>query len=120
MTVYVDDMQADFRGMKMSHMLASTDEELHKMAQAIGVARRHWQSPEKTSGSHYDICQSMKKRAISLGAVPITLRQAALMNWHRKQHGNLCTPEEAAAAYEDRTGRKLDCARPAQAQHTLF
>lgn len=28
MTVYVDDMQADYRRMKMCHMVADTDEEL--------------------------------------------------------------------------------------------
>lgn len=120
MAVYVDDMQAEFHGMKMSHMLASSDEELHEMARAIGVDRRHWQSPEKTSGSHYDICQSMKKRALRLGATPITLREAALMNWHRKQHGTLCTPAEAVAAYEASTGRKLECGRSAPTQNTLF
>ena len=64
MTVYVDDMNAQYGRMKMSHLLADTDEELHQMAAKIGVARKWWQSPEKTSGSHYDIALSKKVLAI--------------------------------------------------------
>lgn len=95
MAVYVDDMKAPFGNMIMCHMLADTDEELHRMAEAIGVSRRHWQSPEKTSGSHYDICLAKKALALRLGAIPITLRQAAAMNAHRRVHGNLGDPDGA-------------------------
>lgn len=95
MTVYVDDMNADYRGMKMSHMLADTDEELHAMALTIGVARKWWQSPEKTSGSHYDIALSKKAAAIKAGAVQITWKQAGCMNTRRKVTGELGKPEEA-------------------------
>ena len=55
MTVYVDDMRANYGRMVMCHMIADTDAELHAMAAKIGVQRKWWQSPEKTSGSHYDI-----------------------------------------------------------------
>ncbi len=48
MTVYVDDMQAQYGRMKMCHMIADTDEELHAMADLIGIARKWWQSPAKT------------------------------------------------------------------------
>jgi hypothetical protein len=84
MTVYVDDMRAPFGRMLMCHMLADTDEELHAMADRIGVARRWWQSPAKTSGSHYDIAQSKRALAVKAGAVAITLRQAAKMNALRR------------------------------------
>lgn len=94
MTVYVDDMCAPYGCMKMCHMLAGTDEELHLMAARIGVARKWWQSPEKTSGSHYDICLPKKARAIELGAVPVMLRQMAAMNMRRKRTGYLGSPSD--------------------------
>ena len=95
MAVYVDDMKAPYRGMLMCHMLADSDEELHAMASRIGVARRWWQSPERSSGSHYDICQSKRALAVAAGAVEITLRQAAVMNMRRRVTGSLGNPEEA-------------------------
>lgn len=97
MTVYVDDMKAKFGRMVMCHMLADTDEELHAMAARIGVARRWWQSPEKTSGSHYDIALSKRALAVAAGAVEITWRQAGCMNLRRRRTGELGRPEEAEA-----------------------
>ena len=95
MTVYVDDMNAQYGRMKMVHMLASTDQELHEMAAKIAVARKWWQSPEKTSGSHYDIFLSKKVLAIQFGAIEITWRQAGAMNTRRKITGELGKPEDA-------------------------
>ena len=95
MTVYVDNMKAAYGRMTMCHMLADTDDELHDMAQKIGVARRWWQSPQHTSGSHYDICLSKRAIAVSLGAIEIDIRQAAAMNFRRRVTGDLGTPEEA-------------------------
>lgn len=73
--VYVDDMykypMGQFRRMKMSHMIADTEEELHIMAQRIGIARK-WHQRD-----HYDICMSMRDKAILLGAQPITLQELA-------------------------------------------
>lgn len=102
MTVYVDSMKAAYRNMVMCHMLADSDEELHDMAAKIGVDRRHWQSPEKTSGSHYDICKTKRALAIKYGAVEITLRQASGMNLRRRMTGQLGAHEDAeqwASAY---------------------
>ncbi|KVD71816.1 hypothetical protein WK57_30465 [Burkholderia ubonensis] len=76
MTVYVDDMRAAYGRMKMCHMVADTDEELHAMAARIGVARRHHQKPG-TVHSHYDVCMSMRVRAVKLGAVEIDRRKLA-------------------------------------------
>ena len=95
MTVYVDDMKAGFGRMKMCHMLADTDDELHAMAALIGVARKWWQSPERTSGSHYDIALSKRALAIQAGAVEITLRQAGAMNSRRRVTGQLGDPADA-------------------------
>jgi len=95
MAVYVDDMRAPFGRMVMCHMLADSDEELHAMADRIGVARRWWQSPAKTSGSHYDIALSKRALAVSAGAVEITMKQASAMNARRRVTGSLGEPADA-------------------------
>jgi len=95
MTVYVDDMRAPFGRMIMCHMIADTDDELHAMADKIGVARHWWQSPPKASGSHYDIALSKRALAIKCGAVVITARQCAAMNGRRRVTGELGKPEDA-------------------------
>lgn len=76
MSVYVDDMFASLGRMKMCHMIADTSEELHEMAQKIGVARRWVQHPG-TPTEHYDVCKEKRERAVRLGAEEITLRQIA-------------------------------------------
>lgn len=70
MSVYVDDMRAPFGRMIMCHMLATTDEELHAMADKIGVARR-WHQKAGTPHSHYDICLTKRALAVKLGAIEI-------------------------------------------------
>lgn len=78
MTVYVDDMKAAFqpahrpgRRYVMCHMIADTSEELHAMADRIGVARKWFQ------GDHYDITQSKRALAVQAGAKQISLRELA-------------------------------------------
>ncbi|MEX3983713.1 DUF4031 domain-containing protein [Paraburkholderia sp. EG287A] len=99
MAVYVDDMYLYSMGrlgrLKCSHMIADTDEELHAMAARIGIARKHWQSPQKTSGSHYDIAMSKRALAINAGAVAISMKQLAAMNARRRETGVLGEPETA-------------------------
>lgn len=68
MAVYVDDMRAQYGRMVMCHMIADTDEELHAMADRIGVSRR-WHQCAGTSRSHYDICLSKRALAIQHGAI---------------------------------------------------
>ena len=75
MTVYVDDMRAKYGRMIMCHMLADTDDELHAMAEKIGIARK-WHQHHGTDRNHYDICMSKRKMAVDLGAVEITMRDA--------------------------------------------
>lgn len=69
MSVYVDSAFLAYRRMKMCHMLADTLEELHAMADRIGVARRHFQSD--SSAPHYDICKAKRALAVKFGAVEI-------------------------------------------------
>ena len=73
MSVYVDDMNADFGRMKMCHMIADTEDELHVMADAIGVSRKWYQ------GDHYDICLSKKAKAIANGAIEIEWAELSRM-----------------------------------------
>lgn len=63
----------------MSHMIADTEEELHAMADKIGVARRWHQ------GDHYDITQAKKALAVAAGAVALTKRQLAKMATRRRR-----------------------------------
>lgn len=69
MSVYVDDAKHRLGRMLMCHMLADTEEELHRMADAIGVAREHYQ------GDHYDVCKQARTHAIRLGALEVTPRE---------------------------------------------
>jgi len=76
MTVYVDDMylypMGKYRKMRMSHMVADTEDELHAMVDKIGVKRKWYQR------DHYDVCESKRVLAIKHGAVAITLREMAI------------------------------------------
>jgi Protein of unknown function (DUF4031) len=102
LTVYVDDMyrypigrlKVDRYEMKMSHMISDTDDELHAMAAAIGVARRWHQ------GDHYDISLSKRAIAVARGAVEITYRQCGLMSSNRKITGSLGAPETALQVWK--------------------
>jgi hypothetical protein len=98
MTVYVDDMYlysiGQYGRMKMSHMLADTTEELCIMARKIGVPLR-WIQHAGEHGEHFDIAMSKRDVAISLGAVRITMKQAAAMNARRRATGELGDPADA-------------------------
>lgn len=100
MTVYVDDMKARYGRLIMCHMIADSDDELHAMADRIGVARRWHQSPPRHH-SHYDIAQSKKALAISFGAIVITTQEVAMMCRMRKETGSMGSPEEAARWYDE-------------------
>lgn len=69
MSVYVDSSLYGYGRMVMCHMIADTPEELHAMADRIGVARRWFQAPPKASFWHYDIAKSKRSLAVSAGAL---------------------------------------------------
>ncbi|WP_126223480.1 DUF4031 domain-containing protein [Burkholderia ambifaria] len=129
MTVYVDDMYLYPMGrlgrLKMSHMIASDEDELHAMAERIGVARKHWQPPTRSSGSHYDICMSMRGLAINAGAIPVTIRQLVTMNARRRVTGELGDPTTAEDWYREhfaarRAGRAVAPGPLPKGQRSLF
>lgn len=68
MTVYVDDAVHRFAGMLMCHMAADTLDELHSMADKIGLNRQWFQ------GDHYDICKNKRALATRLGAKQVRPR----------------------------------------------
>lgn len=93
MTIYVDDMKAEFkpahragRTYVMSHMIGSSFDELHAFAKQLGVARKWFQA------DHYDITQSKRQLAFRLGAVPITWRQCGKMAMEFRRTGKLPKP----------------------------
>ncbi len=69
MSVYVDNAIYPYGRMVMCHMIADTLDELHAMADRIGVARRHYQGPPKTQTPHYDICKAKRALAVKHGAI---------------------------------------------------
>lgn len=71
--VYVGTREYKYGRMIMSHMAADSLEELHEMAQSIGVAKKHFQN--KKGKPHYDICKQNKKKAIKLGAKEVDDRK---------------------------------------------
>ncbi len=74
MSVYVDDMYAEFGNMLMCHMVADTHSELIHMAQAIGVNVGWIQKPMQL-GEHFDIAKSKRQKAVAHGAIEITWRE---------------------------------------------
>ena len=76
--VYIDNMNAPYRGMKMCHMIADSTEELLEMADKIGVNRK-WIQDAGTYNEHFDICQAKKAKAVQLGAKEITMMQLGRM-----------------------------------------
>ena len=97
MTVYIDDMYlyaiGEFRGMRMSHMIADDDVELHAMALRIGM------NPERYQGDQYDVPLPRRALAIEAGAIAITYRQAGAMRRRRAVEGHCGPPEVAIAWY---------------------
>jgi hypothetical protein len=81
MPVYVDNFYetgVTFRGMKMSHMMADTTEELLAMVDKIGVQRK-WIQDAGTSQEHFDVALEKRTLAIKHGAIEVGMR--ALCSW---------------------------------------
>jgi hypothetical protein len=89
MTVYVDTMQAPFKGMLMCHMIADSEQELHAMAAAIGMPRKSYQR------DHYDISMEMKQLAIQKGARLIGMRELAALVFLGRAGQPMGDPETA-------------------------
>jgi beta-lactamase superfamily II metal-dependent hydrolase len=84
-SVYVDNPRIPWNGWIMSHMTADTDEELHSMAQSIGLKRSWFQGPPDHSIHHYDVTETKRKLAIKNGAVQEDWRDQAVIARHKAQ-----------------------------------
>ena len=76
MPVYVDKTFTAYRRMQMCHMLADTLDELHAMADQIGLRRAWFQSH---STPHYDISLTKRRLALQAGAIEIDRRQVVAL-----------------------------------------
>lgn len=89
--VYVGTWKWPYGRMIMFHMATDGDlEELHQMADKIGIKRKWFQNDYQGTeyhSPHYDICQSKKKLALEFGAVEINDRELV----------KLCFPKMAKA-----------------------
>ena len=85
MPVYVDDAfrEGDHWGRWRGggHMQADSLEELHAMADRMGLMRAWLQTkPGRPWRDHYDLTAEGRELAIALGAIPVTAREAARRN----------------------------------------
>lgn len=93
MAVYVDNARIKFGRMKMSHMIADSETELHDMATAIGLRRAWYQG--RASFPHYDVSMSVREKAIGRGAIECDPRE--LVSCIRRIRGLIRSGQWAAA-----------------------
>lgn len=101
MTIYVDPSRHHFGRMIMCHMVGDTVDELHKMAERLGL-RRDWFQGGRFP--HYDVCKSKRALAIALGAVEITSKELV-------QHCRRVSPRTSAVLPGDHVTAVLNGAR---------
>lgn len=95
MSVYVDDMNAPYRGMLMCHLIADTTEELLEMADTIKV-RRKWIQDAGTKYEHFDICLAKKQKALRAGAIEIEYGYELAEMLEQRDRGEKMTPRRKA------------------------
>jgi hypothetical protein len=96
LAVYVDEAIWRWAGRKWCHMLADSEEELHRFAAMIGIHRLLYQGPPKTSAPHYDITGLERVRALRLGAVACDREQiVAVFRRVKVKNGKIARPKRA-------------------------
>ena len=87
MACYVDTVRsypnAGLRFTEFCHLLADTRDELHDMADALGIPRRFFQ--EHPWRWHHDLPEHMRPRAIDLGAVEMDIHEVGALLRRRKR-----------------------------------
>jgi hypothetical protein len=71
--VYVDNAVIPWRGRLWAHLIASDLDELHALADAIGLRRAWFQ--DKRRFPHYDVDVEYRERALAAGAIAIIDRR---------------------------------------------
>jgi hypothetical protein len=95
--VYVDQPIWRWAGHKWCHMLADSEEELHRFAAVIGVHRLLYQGPPKTSAPHYDLTGMERARALQHGAIACSREEiVAVFRRVKVRHGKVHRPQRPA------------------------
>jgi hypothetical protein len=86
MACYVDTVRdyplAGLRHDRFCHLLADTREELHEMAEALGVPHRFFQ--DHPWRWHHDLPEPLREKALELGARELTLHEVGALLRRRK------------------------------------
>ena len=87
MACYVDTVRsypnAGLRFTEFCHLLADTRDELHDMADALGIPRRFFQ--EHPWRWHHDLPEHLRPLAIELGAVEMVIHEVGALLRRRKR-----------------------------------
>jgi chromosome condensin MukBEF complex kleisin-like MukF subunit len=86
MACYVDSVrsypEAGLRFTEFCHLLADTREELHALADELGIPRRFFQ--DHPWRWHYDVPRHLRDRAVELGAVEVDMHRVGTLLRARK------------------------------------
>lgn len=86
MACYVDSVRsyphAGLRHTEFCHLLADTREELHAMADLLGIPARYFQ--DHPWRWHHDLPAPLRPRAVALGAIEVTLHEVGALLRARK------------------------------------
>lgn len=109
MAVYVDDARIPARVGRLrarwSHLMADSREELLEFADQLGLQRRWLQ--DKRSGVHFDVTDTVRFKAIALGAVKVecgTPESIRIIHVARAQHqhGRWCAKDRLCQLQQER------------------
>ena len=97
MACYVDTVRsypnAGLRFTEFCHLLADTRDELHAMADALGIPRRFFQ--DHPWRWHHDLPEPLRPRAIELGAVEVDIHAVGALLRQRRQAYELSDATDA-------------------------
>ncbi len=91
MGCYVDTVRtypgAGLRYTRFCHLLADSREELHAMADELGIPRRFFQ--DHPWRWHHDLPEHLRARAVQLGAQELTLHEVGVLLQQRKAQARI-------------------------------
>jgi hypothetical protein len=100
MTCYVDSVRsypgAGLRFTEFCHLLADTRDELHEMADALGIPRRFFQ--DHPWRWHHDLPAHLRERALELGAREVTMSEVGALLQRRRSALNSAVNSARSAA----------------------